>query len=156
MMATHYYIDPELCADCGACYAMCPNDAIVRRLYDLQPCGHPVSAITKNPYGSQWCTECAKEAHETTSAPVSVEDILSDIPSEWDVRIHRYRLTSGQLRWCCEIETDQDKSIMVHPRVPEETVWRRGDDLIETLTEVKELAFAIKSLKEFLGETNTG
>lgn len=31
-----YYIDPDICIDCGACVAVCPVDAIVEE-YDLTP-----------------------------------------------------------------------------------------------------------------------
>mgnify|MGYP001156487614 FL=1 len=31
-----FYIDPDLCIDCGACVAVCPVDAIVEE-YDLRP-----------------------------------------------------------------------------------------------------------------------
>ena len=31
-----FYIDPDICIDCGACVAVCPVDAIVEE-YDLTP-----------------------------------------------------------------------------------------------------------------------
>ncbi|HLR42998.1 MAG TPA: 4Fe-4S binding protein [Pseudogracilibacillus sp.] len=31
-----FYIDPDVCIDCGACVAVCPVDAIVEE-YDLRP-----------------------------------------------------------------------------------------------------------------------
>lgn len=31
-----FYIDPDICIDCGACVAVCPVDAIVEE-YDLAP-----------------------------------------------------------------------------------------------------------------------
>src|SRR5690625_3332769 len=31
-----FYIDPDICIDCGACVAVCPVDAIVEE-YDLRP-----------------------------------------------------------------------------------------------------------------------
>lgn len=31
-----FYIDPDICIDCGACVAVCPVDAIVEE-YDLSP-----------------------------------------------------------------------------------------------------------------------
>ena len=31
-----FYIDPDICIDCGACVAVCPVDAIVEE-YDLNP-----------------------------------------------------------------------------------------------------------------------
>lgn len=31
-----FYIDPDICIDCGACVAVCPVDSIVEE-YDLSP-----------------------------------------------------------------------------------------------------------------------
>jgi NAD-dependent dihydropyrimidine dehydrogenase PreA subunit len=47
-----FYIDPDICIDCGACVAVCPVDAIVEE-YEMNPEDEPFLEKAEKFFGNK-------------------------------------------------------------------------------------------------------